>query len=89
MAKDQPMKLNNILHWFNHRNRQRQLRQAQLAMSGEWHLWRETPNDYREKDLGYQTICGQRVRAKRVFDTTGLSFLILDDSFKVTPNSCI
>lgn len=79
--------LQQTLNWFNYRNwqyRARQVWQLGLAEQAEHHLWRATPNDYREKDLGYQTICGQRVRAKRVFDTAGLSFLILDPSFKVS-----
>lgn len=83
------MKTQNILDWVNQKNKQHQLGQlqrARLAEQAERHLWRETPNDYREKDLGFKKVCGQRVRAKKVLDPSGLSFLILDDSFKVSPN---
>lgn len=61
----------------------RQKRQAILLRDAEHDLWMEKPNGYLEKDLGYQTICGQRVPAKRVYDTAGVNFVILGDEFKV------
>ena len=77
-----------FVQWWSAVNRWRQssraLKQAHLAQEAEHHLWMPTPNLYRSKDLGYQTVCGQRVKARRVSDTSGLSFLILDDSFKVS-----
>lgn len=52
-----------------------------------WHdeythtLYLPTPNLYRERDLGHQTVAGQRVRCKQVTDTAGTSFFIVGDEF--------
>lgn len=61
-----------------------------LAQSGERKLWVEHTNDYREKYLGYQTIAGQRICTRRIYETKNLkgpNWLVLDNSFKVTPES--
>lgn len=44
-------------------------------------LWMSTPNFYKERDLGIQEVCGQKVHCKKVIDTTGMSFFIVADEF--------
>lgn len=46
-------------------------------------LWMPTPNLYIERDLGYQTVVGQRVKCRRVTDTAGLSLFVVADSFRL------
>ncbi len=41
----------------------------------------ETPNFYVERDLGYQTVAGQRVRCKKISDTGGATFFTVSDQF--------
>ncbi len=77
----------NWLNWRTYHARWLDQRRAALAENAEHHLWTEHPNDYREKDLGYQTIAGQRVRAKRVYETKNLkgpNWIVLGDEFKVS-----
>lgn len=80
-----------VLDWFNAKSRHNRAMERTrflAARRAENHLWVEHANDYREKDLGYQTIAGQRVRARRVYETKNLkgpSWLVLDDSFAVNP----
>lgn len=77
-----------ILDWFNRRALMKRFRQVLTAQEAEKHLWTEHCNDYRDKDLGYQTIAGQRVKAKRVYETEDLkgpNWIVLDKAFQVSP----
>lgn len=80
----------NLFAWFNARSQIKRLRQSILAAQAENHLWVNHPNDYRVKDLGYQTIAGQRIKVKRVYETdrkNAPNWLVLDESFIVSPVS--
>ena len=72
------------LKWFNWQAKIGQyynaIRENLYQQNHHWQ-WSETPNFYKEKDLGFKEILGQRVKVKQVMDTSGTKFFVISDDF--------